>query len=765
MPFAQNEYDRAFEAFKRIAREEGQSQDAAAYWMAKCKLRSGDYEEAARRMREAARKFPQSDLQPEMHYDRAVALLQADELDDAIEALETFHSRFDDHALAPTVLHLLAATEHRREEYDKSLTHCRTFLDRHSSHELASQLRFLSAENQFLSGRHSEAVDGFREFLGEHGDDPQALKAGFRLAMALYRLEKFDEAEPLFVELAPTAKQDEVFRPALLALGDIHFHRCQSGTGTCDWKQAEQRLSEYLSGPRGADLPSADDALLKLAFARQRQGSHEDALSGYDQLIDHFADSPHRLQALFERGQVLVALERLDEARPAFEQLLSEGEDSRFAPHALNHLGAIAMQEREFATAAELFERAGAKSPDAAMTADLLFRQGQAHMAEREYAKAESVLRRHVDEFPDDARNAEVSAQLAIAIARQGRHEDALEAVELVERGPVERLTPSLRSSLRYEKAWCLRELGRSDEAGETYATLLDAEASAGVNLHAMLELGEIESGAKRYEPAAKVLRRLRESLSRRPTEEFRELREQGTYRLAVCEFELGRFDEAAKLFEEFLSTFEGSSLRASAGFYAGESCFKTGRHERAAVHFVRVVKNHGSDAVVGPSLLRLGECLAVLQRWAASEKIFSQYLDRFAESVHWFQARFGVAWARENQRRHNEAIEAYRQVVQRHKGPTAARAQFQIGQCLFAEGKYEEAVRELLKVDILYAYPQWSAAAVYEAGRCFEKLGKPTEARAHFRQVRENFEDTEWAELATQRLSELSSAAALPGQ
>ena len=73
--------------------------------------------------------------------------------------------------------------------------------------------------------------------------------------------------------------------------------------------------------------------------------------------------------------------------------------------------------------------------------------------------------------------------------------------------------------------------------------------------------------------------------------------------------------------------------------------------------------------------------------------------------------------------------------------------------------------MRELLKVDILYAYPEWSAAALYEAARCFEKLGKTAEAKQHFEQVEEKYKQTQWAKLAAQRLTELSASATLPGR
>lgn len=242
------------------------------------------------------------------------------------------------------------------------------------------------------------------------------------------------------------------------------------------------------------------------------------------------------------------------------------------------------------------------------------------------------------------------------------------------------------------------------------------------------------------------------------------EILAQAAYRHGVCEFERDNFDQAAKLLEEFLQKNAKHTLAASASYFCGEAQFKLGRHRQAVEHLSRVAESFQSDPTYGPSLLRLGESLAVLQHWDRSERVFGEYLGKFKDDQHWYQAQFGIGWARENQGRFDEAMAAYRPVVERHQGPTAARAQFQIGQCLFAQKKYDQAVRELLKVDILYAYPQWSAAALFEAGRCFEKMGKLVEARRQFETVRDKYAQTRWAEMAGEHLAAVSSGG-LPGK
>ena len=760
--FDQDEFATAMHQFKAVLDGDSPVADQATYWLAKCEIRQGEFRPAARRLERAIKRFPESTLLAEMHYDRGVALIRAEKHTRAINALDAFWQAFPNHKLVPEALRLAAVTEHQRRRFDQSLAYCKTFLDQFGSHDLAPSVAFLSGENEFLASHYKAAAAAFRQFLSRHPDDSQTQLAVFRLGTSFYRLDRLDEARDQLVRLAEGSETDEVFRPALLSLGDIHFQRSE-------WKKAEAYLSDYLAG--GMDVLLADDALLKLGLSRQRDGRPAEAIEVYDQLIARFEGSPHRVQALFERGQALVSMDRVDEAAKAFASVLDADDESRFAAYALNHMAAIAAKRGKLDESSKLYARVASLAPADDMKAEALFQQAQSFMSAQRFHRAEKTFADFVSRYPSHDRVGTAYAKRAIAIARQDRYEDALQAIEESGDHALDKQEASLTSAVRYEKAWCLRKLGRGEEAASAYRALTSRADVDALGAHALLELAEIEYADEAFADAAKLLRRVYDAMKQGDSKVSPDVSEQAVYRLGLCEFKLGKHERAGELFEEFLAAYPDSPLTASACFYAGESLLALGRHERAVKHFARVSQEFASDQqagsaspVCGPSLLRLGEALATMQRWARSEQAFAEFLDRFADSEHWFQARFGLAWARENQKRYDEAVSEYQQVVARHQGPTAARAQFQIGECRFAQKRHGEAVREFLKVDILYAYPQWSAAALFEAGRCFEKLGKSVEARNHFKQVCARHKQTRWAGMAAKRLSELSTAG-VPGK
>ncbi|HKQ50712.1 MAG TPA: tetratricopeptide repeat protein [Phycisphaerae bacterium] len=738
-------FDSAVQALERAATAAPNLADESAYWIAKCELRQDKFEEAARRLKKALEAHPESKLLAEMTYDRAVALGRAGELGLAIGCAEKFVTRFEEHSLLPEALELLATLLHQSAKYEASQERCDEFLKRLASNPRAGAVAFIAAENEFLQKRYAEAAARYRKFLDQFPKDENASLARYRLGMSLHYSGKVDDAAPFLAEAAERVDSDPRVRPALFALANAAFDRGE-------WKSAEEWFGRFLEKP--VDRTSEDDALLRLGLALARQKRGEEAVKAFDRLLAESPASPHRLQAIFERGQALLELKRTDDAKEAFEEVLAEGADSRFAPYARNHLGALALQSGDAARADELLAEAVENAPTPELAAEALFHRGAAQAGAQDFKTASETFGKFLKAYPDHPFANSARAQRAIALAREKKFDAAMKLFDRVQLGELE---ATLRSAAQYERAWCLSETGKKEEAASVYRQLAADKAAGMLRLHAMLELASQEAAAKRFEPALELLGRLQQELAGEgdPTGT---LAEQVAFRRGLWQFESGRYAEAGEGLGSFVKSFEKSPLQPTANYYAGEAFFQAKRYERAAEHFDRAMRGDLEEAMAPSALLRQGEVQAQLQRWAKSEETFDQYLRDFGERDGWYQAVFGLGWARENQGRHDEAIKAYRDVVARHKGPTAARAQFQIGECLFAKKQYEEAVRELLKVDILYDYPEWSAAALYEAGRCFTKLAKSAEARAQFKTVVEKYGDTQWSALAAKQLAELAT-------
>ena len=88
--------------------------------------------------------------------------------------------------------------------------------------------------------------------------------------------------------------------------------------------------------------------------------------------------------------------------------------------------------------------------------------------------------------------------------------------------------------------------------------------------------------------------------------------------------------------------------------------------------------------------------------------------------------------------------------------GELAARAQLMRGESYFHQKDYDEALREFLKVDILYNAPTWQAAALLQAGKVHEQLAQWTEAAETYQRLASKFPDDPSALEAGKRLEAL---------
>ena len=111
------------------------------------------------------------------------------------------------------------------------------------------------------------------------------------------------------------------------------------------------------------------------------------------------------------------------------------------------------------------------------------------------------------------------------------------------------------------------------------------------------------------------------------------------------------------------------------------------------------------------------------------------------------------------------EARAAFQRVIDSSgKGDLAARALLMHGEAYFHQEKLHEALRDFLKVDILYDAPRWQAAALLEAGKVYERLDQWADAAETYGRLLARFPKEAPASEAKPRRAAASSRAAVNG-
>ena len=152
------------------------------------------------------------------------------------------------------------------------------------------------------------------------------------------------------------------------------------------------------------------------------------------------------------------------------------------------------------------------------------------------------------------------------------------------------------------------------------------------------------------------------------------------------------------------------------------------------------------APGVTDRALLRLGDAYAQLNNWDAGRQAYEQVVARFGQSPWADEARYGVGWAQQNQKRYDEAANAYAEVTRRSAAEVAAKAQYNLGVCRAEQKRPADALKALLAVGYTYDYPEWTAAALCKAAevQLGEKL--PDEARKLWQRVVKEHASSRWA-------------------
>lgn len=739
-----------FEQALRFFSQGDDGGEDTARWAARCERRLGRSADAASRLEKIEK--PSSGAL----YELGVALRESDRLDDAGAAFERFlrlpasQRSPESDALRAHAAYALASIDHSKQRYRSAAERCRAILDDQDDHDdhdttdkaIRSGARLLLAESLYLDGDLDGARLAFKACLDAHPSEANKPTIAYRLGMIHARLGDTAAAETILRSVTRGSATAPEFVPGLRTLGELAM-------GRQDWDAAINAFTQFLAITSEPD----ETTRMKLGIALARTDRNAQALESLDAAIAGDLDREAIARAHFERGDTRQAIGDSDGAAEDWRRSMQLDDEGAIRTAAGLRLSNNALASGDGRAARRQLRAVIDDAHDSESRSMATLDLGRLELQSGESEVAARTLGGiAINDLPDERRG-EALACLSIACARSGDDRGAADAdARLGALGPTN--DQSLLAPLLYERAWRYRRGDDPRAAIETYQRLLDLNQAGGVASNAALELSDLLLEAGETNAAIAILNGVigSGSVDDATTTE-------ASIRLGAQLYNTGEYAATIDALQGVLDRADPNDRSLDQPrLLCGESLHRLGLWASAVSQF-EVAAQSATDSIAEPALLRLGSDAAELQRWSVSESAFVEHLTRFPTSAHRPASRFGIGWARESSGDPESAIAAYREASQ---GQTeiAARAQFQLGECLFALGRHEEAASELIKVDILYASPKWSAAALYEAGRCFDALGDHERAIEQWRRVIDTQGAGEWAQMARARIGERSGPA-----
>jgi TolA-binding protein len=595
----------------------------------------------------------------------------------------------------------------------------------------AADAEFLLGQAQIEGGRFGAAIAPLEKYLNANPKGEVAEFALAHLVVARIGTDRLSDAWKTLATLAQEFPQSKLLAPTRLRLAEAALRAGDA-----------QRAAEQFRLVTGNDTPNATAAGVKTAGSSQPS---EIAL---------------RIRALVGLGSSLDALGKPVDAAAAYGRILelapNDPDSSRIALRRAGSLESGGNSAQALLAYSQVIKQYGAS--DYAMSATLARARLLAKLGRNKEAAA-------------DFKQFFASPKAGANLATCGLSEDAMLA----------------------EWGWALIDSQEPAESDRVFARLLQNHPESPYAADARFNLAESANEARDYNKVVMLLGplvtpgpaqpKIPEGADRRSNDSTkqpvgndaarvgatRSLMTAVLYRLGRTHIELKDWKSALATFDRLLADFPENPYRREARFLHALAALKLENYAPALAEFAALLKEPAGESDSKgfiPSIrLKQIECWVGLSRWKdVLEGAQALKADLPAGDAAIGEVDFARGRALLGLGQLETARESFQVVINKRKSKDddlAARAQLMCGESYFHEDQFHEALREFLKVDILYQAPRWQAAALLEAGKVYERLDLWPDAAETYQRLVTRFPQDPSAAEARNRLRDADHRAA----
>jgi tetratricopeptide (TPR) repeat protein len=206
---------------------------------------------------------------------------------------------------------------------------------------------------------------------------------------------------------------------------------------------------------------------------------------------------------------------------------------------------------------------------------------------------------------------------------------------------------------------------------------------------------------------------------------------------------------------------FPDHQLRWPTQYWWGEAEFRNKNYDRAIELLTEIIPrtDDREESWVAMTHLRLAQSYGHANRWRDVLTIAEPARERFPDFLQSYELDYLIGRSLATDGNFPQARAAYQKVVDSKVGgqtETAAMAQWMIGETYLHQEQFALAAEAYHRTESLYPYPQWQAAALLQAGKCYESLRRDIDAIRVYRQLLEEYPNCSLAEAAKSRLDVL---------
>ncbi|MEX0726596.1 MAG: tetratricopeptide repeat protein [Planctomycetaceae bacterium] len=686
------------------------------YYWADAEFNQGAWEQARTHFLEVVKRWPAGQFADFSLYNAAEASLFNGQLDESQQLIDRFAAEYPKSGLRFLVELLrgrLLVERGGDEQLKQALVHFNNVLNESTI-----------ARTQMMARRH---LAGTYLKLGDNASVATVL-------------------EPVVADVKANGSKSEFV--------DVLIVRAESLLREKKYAEAIESASDYLKFlPEGSQ---AETAIAVKAIGNTHLGDDNAAQHNLTILFNKYPNSPTLAQTAYVMADINYQAQKWDLSGKLYATLAKLGTSSPYHAQALSGEAWSQYHQGKFEPAAALFAEAVKQHPDDKSAAEAAFMQGKCFESADRLDDAIAAYGVALANY-QPTREAYLSGlQIARLHGRKGEIDKSDAAYENVLKVFPK---PDRLDMLLEEWAMLNYEAERFQKSDDVFRRLIAETPDSELVDNARLSLAESDLVAGKLPEARQVFQELEAS----PKSDA-DVQEISLYRLIGVTIDLEEWDEAAKWSQQLEARFPESEFIWFSRFQRAEALFHQGKIDEsfAALNTLKAEKQNEavSQTPWFPRVfILLGEIHLRRKEYSELTPLVDELKAWDPDSPFLYQAYEIQGRSFKNQAKFKEAIESFKKVIEDPDGrstETAAKSQFMIAEIYVLQKDFQSAKLEYLKVDILYAFPEWQAPALYQAAICHESLKEIDLAKKTYAELARKFPDSEYAPKATERLKEL---------
>jgi len=625
-----------------------------------------------------------------------------------------------------------------------------TFATRYPASPLLADVRLVSARAALAAGRPKEAIATLTASLSEDTPSPATAESlTYYLGLA-YRADGQPAKElEVLDSLAKTpAAKYAANAQFLIGRGHVEARR---------YAEAVSALEKYLAAKPDGDV--APFALMYLIKARLELGEADAAGKALGQLAERFPKSEALAPGRVLVGESALAARDYDRAAGQFQLAATDAAEPALASRARMGLGWSLLESGKPAEAAEAFAAFLAAAPaDDPLAPEAALAQARALEAAKQPDPALAAYHRLAEKYPASESAPLASLAAARLLVELKRPAEAADAYARFVKGHPDYQSKDPASprldALLAEWGWALIDADRQAEADKVFTRLLETFPDSPHADDARFNLAESANLSGNHGEVVRLLTPLVAEGSKASPR----LRQSALYRLARTQAALNDWPAAAKTLDRLNSDLPDNPFRREARLLRAEVALEA--DDPTAAEAILSALTSEKAETTDPAGFALAvrrrrvQALLALKKWKEVVDEATRLRADAGDDPSISEVDYARGRALQQLARFDDARAAYREVIDARKGgDLVARAQLMIGETYYHQKDYHEAIRQFLKVDILYDAPTWQAAALLETGKAHEQLDQWADAAETYERLRSKFPDDPSAVEAKGRL------------